>query len=124
MTRLLQAISNGWSWKLGKPVEVVASNPFGNVIVRNEAGDYYRITPEELQCVLLARSPAELADARAKEEFVQDWEMKRLVSLAETALGPLSEGQCYHLVVPGVLGGTYTEDNIRRISLHEWVSCA
>src|SRR6185369_1893727 len=35
------------------------------------------------------------------------WEMGPLVEQAEESLGSLSEGECYHLVIPGVLGGAY-----------------
>jgi hypothetical protein len=38
MSTLLAAISEGWSWKMGEPVEVLAMNDFGNVIVRNQEG--------------------------------------------------------------------------------------
>ena len=38
---------------MGKPVEVISTNRFGNAIVRNEAGQYFRIIPEEWQCKLL-----------------------------------------------------------------------
>lgn len=119
MSDLLQAISQGWSWKLGKPVEIIATNRFGNAIIRNEAGQYFRIIPEEWQCELLAGSAADLAEKRKQPDFVRDWEMLPLVARAEAAHGALTEGQVYYLVVPGVLGGKYSEDNIRKISLTE-----
>src|SRR5215475_3682965 len=113
MSNLLQAISEGWAWRLGKPVEVVATNRFGNAIVRNEAGQYFRIIPEEWQCELLAASAVDLEEKRQQPEFIHDWEMLPLVVRAEAAHGPLAEGQVYYLVVPGVLGGKYAEENIR-----------
>ena len=119
MSDLLQAIAQGWSWKLGNPVEIVATNSFGNAIVRNEAGQYFRIMPEEWQCDLLATSASDLEQKREQPNFIRDWEMLALVARAEAALGPLKDGQVYYLVVPGVLGGKYAEDNIRKISLVE-----
>jgi hypothetical protein len=119
MSDPLQAISQGWSWKLGKPVEIIATNPFGNAIVRNEAGQYFRIVPEEWACELLASSAADLEEKRSQPDFIRDWEMLPLVVRAEAAHGPLAEGQVYCLVVPGVLGGKYADDNIRKISLVE-----
>ena len=70
---LLQAISKGWGWKIGKPVEVVATNQFGNAIVRNEEGSYFRIMPEEWQCEFVASSAAELERKGKAEEFIRDW---------------------------------------------------
>jgi hypothetical protein len=52
-----------------------------------------------------------------KEDFKLDWEMTILVEKAETALGKLDEGQCYHLVIPGILGGAYDLSNIDKISI-------
>jgi len=119
MSDLLQAIVQGWSWKLGNPVDIVATNAFGNAIVRNESGQYFRIMPEEWHCELLADSPAALEEKRKQPDFVRDWEMLPLVARAQAAHGPLAEGQVYYLVVPGLLGGRYAEDNIRKISLVE-----
>ena len=45
--------------------------------------------------------------------------MSAIVARAETALGPLAEGEVYHLVIPGILGGKCAEENIRKISLRE-----
>jgi hypothetical protein len=122
VSALLQAISEGWSWKLGRLVEVVATNRFGNAIVSNEAGQYFRIVPEEWQCELLATSACDLEEKRMRADFIRDWEMLPLVARAEAAHGPLAEGQVYCLVVPGVLGGKYAEENIRKISLLELLS--
>ncbi len=122
MNPLIAAIAEGWSWKLGKPVAVVATNRFGNAIVENEDGHYFRIIPEEWQCELVARSPTELEEERKKEEFVRDWEMRAIAVRAEASQGPLAEGQVYCLVIPGLLGGKYAEDNIRKISLRELLS--
>jgi hypothetical protein len=124
MSALLQAIADGWGWKLGSPVEIVETNCFGNVIVRNEAGQYFRIMPEEWDCQLLARSSEELETKRRQPEFTRDWQMSLLVERAEALHGPLSEGEVYYLVVPGILGGKYAEENIRKISLSELVSYA
>jgi hypothetical protein len=122
MSDLLQAISTGWGWKIGKPVEVVATNQFGNTIVRSEEGSYFRIMPEEWQCELIATSAAELEEKRKTEEFIRDWEMSGLVCRAKAAHGPIAEGQVYYLVIPGLLGGKYSEENIRKISLQELLS--
>jgi hypothetical protein len=119
MTTLLDAISEGWAWKIGLPVAVVATNSFGNAIVLNADGHYFRIMPEEWSCELLATSAAALDAERKKDEFVRDWTMAPLVARAEIALGPLAEGQSYFLVKPGVLGGKYSEENIRKITLRE-----
>jgi hypothetical protein len=119
MDPLLKAIADKWSWKLGTPIAVVATNQFGNAIVKNADGRFFRIVPEEWQCELLASSPEELEAKRKTDEFRRDWEMTSLVAKAEAAHGPLAEGRTYHLVIPGILGGKYDVENIRTISLRE-----
>ncbi len=119
MDPLLTAVAEGWGWKLGKPVEILATNLFGNAIVKNDAGQFFRIMPEEWQCELIATSACELEEKRKSPEFVHDWMMKRVVEVAERAHGPLADGQVYFLVTPGILGGKYDAENIRKISLRE-----
>lgn len=68
---LLEAIAQGWGWKLGEPVAIIATNRFGNALVQNKAGQFFRITPEELQCQLLASSSSELEEKRSRGDFVR-----------------------------------------------------
>ena len=117
--QLLEAVADGWGWKLGKPLQILATNRFGNAIVKNEVGQYFRIVPNESACRLIARSPDELEKLRQDEGFVRDWEMNGQVALAEAFQGPLAAGQVYCLVVPGMLGGSYTAENIRKSTFGE-----
>ena len=124
MNEILKAVADGWGWKIGKPVSIVAQNAFGNIIVRAEDGSYFRIIPEDLNCIHIADSPEELERERCGEEFREDWEMRALVEKAEAALGSLSDGECYHLVIPSVLGGAYAIENIQRIAITDWLGFA
>lgn len=119
MSDVLEAAARGWSWKIGRPVHLIAQNAFGNVIIENDCGLYWRIIPEDVKSVLLADSLEELEIERAKKEFKLDWNMEVLVEKAEAALGPLAQGECYHLVIPGPLGGEYNISNIKKISAAE-----
>jgi hypothetical protein len=65
---------------------------------------------------LIAKSAIELATLRKNEDFILDWDMTVLVERAEAFLGALEEGEVYYLVVPGILGGKYSEENIRKLS--------
>jgi hypothetical protein len=119
VSNLLEAIARGWSWKIGRPGTVISQNAFGNVIVRTEHDFFYRIVPEDLKCVLLGTTPDEVEEETSKDAFKLDWEMKVLVDQAEAALGKLAEGESYHLVIPGPLGGKYDISNIKKISTCE-----
>jgi hypothetical protein len=119
---MLDTIRKTWGWIVLDPVEVVAMNPFGNVIVRAADGIYWRICPEELSCRQIAQSADELKALLGDEEFQTDWEMAHLVELARQKLGPLAEGRCYCLKLPAVVGGSYDATNQRAIALEELIA--
>jgi len=121
---MIEAICRSWGWTGIQPAEIVQMNPFGNVIVRDEGGAYWRICPEELSCSLIAGDRAEYEHVIADPKFRLDWEMAKLLDLASQHLGPLSDGHCYCLKTPGVLGGEYTIDNIGTIKVGELLQFA
>jgi hypothetical protein len=119
---MLDTIRKAWGWIGLDPAEVVATNAFGNLVVRASDGAYWRICPEELSCEQVAGNAEEFATLSAEEEFRTDWEMARLVELAREKLGPVPAGRCYCLKLPGVIGGKYEPANIGTISLDELIS--
>jgi hypothetical protein len=50
--------------------------------------------------------------------------MERLVSLATSELGAPTEGRCFCLKIPAVLGGKYELENLATISILELISFA
>ncbi len=119
---MVDTIRKSWGWIGLDPAEVVATNQFGNVIVRAADGAYWRICPEEWSCDKVARDANEFAALSSGEDFRTDWEMARLVEVAREKLGSLSEGRCYCLKLPAVIGGSYEATNIGTISLAELIS--
>jgi hypothetical protein len=122
MKSLLESIQEGWLWAIGTPVRVVAVNSFGNVIVQNSNGQFYRIIPENLEYVFLCDSEDALDKIARESAFAFDWDMKLLREQAERALGRLTTNECYHLVIPATLGGAYAISNIKKIPIGEWLS--
>jgi hypothetical protein len=119
---MLETIRNAWRWIGLDPAEVVATNAFGNLIVRATDGEYWRICPEELSCEKVARDAEEFAALFSKEDYRTDWQMSRLIEQARQKLGPLVEGQCYCLKLPAVIGGGYAVTNLGTVSLIELIS--
>jgi hypothetical protein len=109
---LIDEIHQHWGWVGIEPVEVVGENDFGNLIIKDEDGKYWRLCPEDCYCKVIAASRAELDVLSIDQEFLQDWYMSSLVSLANDQCGPLAEGRKYCLKIPGVLGGAYGGENI------------
>lgn len=121
---LVAIISRAWGWTGLQPVEVVAENDFGNLIVRDTSGQYWRICPEDLYCKIIASDRSALDRLIEEEPFQQDWTMAALVEQAEEKVGPLENGRKYCLKIPGPLGGEYGRDNLASISLVELIEAS
>ncbi|WP_338523740.1 T6SS immunity protein Tdi1 domain-containing protein [Pseudomonas batumici] len=119
---LIEEIEKAWGWTGIKPSLIVGENEFGNFIIKDTTGCYWRLCPEELYCHRVANTRAELDDLSQSQDFLHDWYMKGLVEMAKARLGLLRPGYKYHLKIPAVLGGGYEEENLAMISLAELVN--
>lgn len=118
---LISEIREAWGWVGIDPEEVVGENDFGNLIVRDRFGSYWRLCPEDSYCRVVASDRKELDRLSSDQEFLHDWNMSTMVEEAKELLGPLTDGRKYYLVVPGVLGGTYNASNIKTLPLEELI---
>ncbi|GAB2524181.1 T6SS immunity protein Tdi1 domain-containing protein [Lysobacter humi (ex Lee et al. 2017)] len=121
---ILAAIETSWGWTGLQPLEVVGENPFGNLIVKDYEGRYWRICPEDLSCAVVAENREQLESLSHDQEFLHDWYMSRMVEEAHERLGPLEPGRKYCLKVPGALGGEYGGPNLATISLEELIAAS
>ncbi len=113
---LVEEIRLSWGWVGLEPTEIVGENEFGNLIVKDEDGKYWRLCPEDCYCKVIAANRSELDALSSDQEFLRDWYVAALVSLANEQCGPLIEGRKYCLKIPGILGGTYGSDNLATAS--------
>lgn len=118
---LVEEIHSAWGWVGIDPVEVVGENDFGNLIVRDADGKYWRLCPEDCSCEVIDVDRQGFDTLSSDQEFLHDWYMRELVSLAHERLGPLPEGRKYCLKIPGIFGGAYGGENLAAISLMELV---
>lgn len=116
---ILDEIKQSWGWVGIDPEEVVGENDFGNLMVRDVHGKYWRLCPEDVYCEVVADNREELDALSIDQEFLEDWYMKTLVEVVKDKYGPLEEGRKYCLVTPGILGGEYGISNIRTAPLVE-----
>lgn len=119
---LIPTITAAWGWTGIEPEKVVSQNDFGNLIIKDTSGRYWRLCPEDLYCRVIADSREVLDTLTTDPDFVHDWYMQALVDRAQQKLGPLNEGEKYYLVIPGPLGGAYAESNIQKLSLTQLIS--
>jgi len=118
---MLKELNNSWAWRGVDATEIIAQNRFGNLIFRDKRGDYWRLSPEELECKVIANSAADYSKLWLDNAFLTDWNMAPLVEVAESRFGIQPEGLCFCLKIPGVLGGAYASENIGTISVSELV---
>ena len=118
---LTECINEAWGWTGIEPSKVVGENAFGNLMIQDTSGQYWRLCPEDLSCQVVARDRSELDLLSKDQAFLHDWYMTALVEQAEELLGPLSVGRKYCLRIPGPLGGEYGGENLSTLTLNELV---
>lgn len=119
---MIDTIRNAWGWTGLDPVEVVNVNSFGNLIVKAVGGDYWRICPESLTCEKIADNSNKFTKVWNDKKFRLDWEMSKLVAIAEKKFGALQQGRSYCFKLSPVVGGTYDEANFAEVSLKELIA--
>lgn len=120
--KLLDNVRTAWGFTGLIPRSIVDANAFGNLLVEDIDDRIWRICPEELSCKPVASSARDLRGLRESPDFRKDWEMERLVMLATSVLGTPTEGRCFCLKIPAVLGGSYERDNLATITLSELIA--
>ncbi len=119
---MIDVIKNAWGWCGIEPAEVVGENAFGNVLIRDIRGCYWRLCPEDLACTVVAENPDQFSKLINDADFLTDWDVRLWVEQAVAKLGSLLEGQKYCLKVASVLGGAYDAENFGIISFKELLS--
>ena len=122
--RLLNVVRDAWGWVGLNPVEVVGENDFGNLMLKDVSGKYWRLCPEDCYCRVVASSREEFDALSTNQQFLKDWDMSALVDDAFEKFGVLPDGRKYCLKIPGVLGGAYAGENLGTISLEELVQAS
>ena len=117
-------INDAWGWCGMNAVAVLGENPFGNLLLRDDEGRYWRVRPQDLACEPVATNQAELTALSYNQAFLNDWYMPELVNLAETTLGPLVDDRRYCLKIPRSLGGEYQRDNLAMVPLPQLIRFA
>ena len=114
-------LNEAWGWCGLNAVEVMAENDFGNLLIADAAGAYWRLCPEDLRCEIIASDESQFAALLENQDFLHDWYMQDLAQEAQQALGPLDGEEKFYLRLPAPLGGAYAVDNVARITLAELI---
>jgi hypothetical protein len=113
-----------WGWTGLIAVEVLAENEFGNLLLLDEEGAYWWLSPQHLCCQQVARNRAGFEALAYDQAFLEYWYSTELVRTALAALGPLVAGRKYCMTVPLALGGSGTPDNMAMAPMADLIRCA
>ncbi len=109
---ILAAVETSWGWAFPKVDQILAVNGMGNVFLKTVDGNHWRICPEELSVSLVADNDAEATAVFESKDFKADWQLQGMIKQAEKHFGTLSQGQCYGMEEPAVIGGEYELHNL------------
>jgi hypothetical protein len=124
LIRVIQTIRESWGWTGLSPAAVIASNLFGNLIVRAEDDVFWRICPEDLSCKVVASDQNAFQLLWRSDDFQNDWQMIRLVGRAINLFGSLTDDRCYCLKLAAPLGGRYEAQNLGTITQKEVIAAS
>ena len=116
---IIDEVIKSWGWTGIKPVELVAENEFGNLILKDADDKFWRLCPEDVYCEVIADSVESYNKLINTDEFLIDWNMTVMVDEATEMLGPLQDGYKYTLKIPGVLDGEYCGSNLTTATFNE-----
>jgi hypothetical protein len=114
---IIEVVKESWGWVGLDPLEVVTQNAFGNLILKDNDDNFWRLCPEEVYCKVIASSVDEYNDMVQDTAFNEDWFMAAIVKEAEVHFDSLAQDHVYQLDTPAVLGGDYKLSNIKISSL-------
>ena len=118
MSDTLELVKQHWDWIGLNPERLIAENEFGNLIMKDVDGKFWRLCPEEITCEVIAADDAAYNELVKSEEFNEDWFMELLLVAAKKKFpAELDEGVKYTLALPEPFGGEYNATNLRTVSL-------
>ena len=118
---MINEINNAWNWKGINATEIIRTNDFGNVIFKTDTKEYWRICPEEVTCEKIADNESEFKKLMSDSEFIEDWEMTRIIETAKSVVGELTSDEKYCLKMPALVGGQYEKSNYGKAPFRELV---
>jgi hypothetical protein len=106
----VEEINDAWGWMGLRAVEILGANAFGNLMLRDADGSYWRLRPQDLCCEPVADNRAALDALSYNQDFLNDWYMPEL-----------TDDRSYCLKIPSALGGHYGSENLAIVPLSELI---
>ena len=106
-----------WSWLVAGKFTPVMMTAFGDLFLRDEAGQIHFLDLMAGEFKTVTSSQAEFEQDCEDREKRRVWFLGFLLTELRRLRGPLVTGECYSCKVPLALGGELEEDNFERMDL-------
>jgi len=113
------SLLSSWAWLLPPKFAVWLMNRFGDLFITLPDGDVHMLDVGAGALERLAKDRDNFARMLDEGDNANLWLMIPLVDSLTAAGIWLQDGQCYSFVVPPVLGGGYTPENIVVLPVQE-----
>ncbi len=116
------AIVKTWKWLLPETFEIWLVNRFGDLFMVLADGSVHWLQTDSGNLVMLAASEKDFEFLIRQGDNFNQWFLASLVDHLVAHQITLAPGQCYGYIALPRLGGAYDLNNIRPISMAEYLS--
>jgi Domain of unknown function (DUF1851) len=110
---------SGWGWLVPAEFAVWLMNRFGDLFLILPDGSVHMLDVGAGSLTKMAESREEFSKLINEAGNADDWLMIPLVDRVMAAGMHLQPGQCYSLLIPPILGGDYTTENMVILPIFE-----
>ncbi len=111
-----------WRWLIGSDLQPIVATVMGDVFLKSEDGCVSLLRTDLGELSRVASSVEGLKNSLKDSALVQDWFMLNLLQKLIDAGAVRGTNQVFGFVIPPVLGGEYSEKNIRVVSLPKYLN--
>lgn len=115
-----EADLSAWSAILPPVARVLRTNLFGDAFIVDESGSVHMLERAGCSAECVASSEEEFWQQVVDD--LKGWQLRALADECRGAGKMLNEEECYAFIVPPVLGGGYTVENVWVAPRREWFS--
>lgn len=108
-----------WGWLLPPSLKVWFANRFGDPFVVMEDGSIHLLRVDDGELLRLAHDEAAFSEAFRRDGNAENWLRMSAVEDLVEAGKELATGECYGYILPLVLGGYDSGDNLIRLGIGE-----
>jgi len=111
-----------WRWLIGPDLQPIVATVMGDVFLKSGDGCVSLLRTDIGELSRVAGSVEDLRNSMKDNALVQDWFMLNLLQKLIDTGAVRRANQVFGFVIPPVLGGEYSKENIRAVSLPDYLN--